>query len=176
VRGGGQGWSESTASATSNGSSSRFAHLSFGPGDAHKRALSNYYHVQDYLPPDPIPASELKNGSIMLRYANAAPPAMPQADSNGNAPLLCGLTGKPLPFPQLVDPRTLEEKVSVMSAPVRAVNKNTKEAKKRVLMQGKYSLLVTGSSHYEREKERSQGRNSIIDFITEVSSARGGSR
>lgn len=27
---------------------------SFGPGDSHKRAMENYYHVQDSLPPEPL--------------------------------------------------------------------------------------------------------------------------
>ena len=95
---------------------------SFGPGDAHKRAMSNYYHVQDSLPPKPLRPSELKvrrrrsfrrvtvaaanaarlfrspQGSIMLYYDNTAPPPMPQG--GGERGLLDGLTGREIPFPR----------------------------------------------------------------------------
>lgn len=148
---------------------------SFGPGDAHKRALDNYYHVQDSLPPEPIPAAVLGNGSIMLRYANAAPPAMPASDAGGTTPLMCGLTGKALPFPQIVDPRSLEEKISIESASLRALKKNTAEPKKRILVHGNYNLQGKLDSHYEREKERTERNGSILDFITEVSSMGGNS-
>ena len=101
---------------------------SFGPGDAHKRAMSNYYHVQASLPPKPLRPSELK-GSIMLYYDNTAPPPMPQGDDE--KPLLDGMTGKPLPFPQVVDPMTAEQRTELEAMPAKVLRKNTREPKKR---------------------------------------------
>jgi hypothetical protein len=45
---------------------------SFGPGDSHKRAMENYYHVQDSLPPEPLTGKEMRKAkSIMLYYDNS---------------------------------------------------------------------------------------------------------
>ena len=113
---------------------------SFGPGDSHKMALENYYHVQDSLPPEPVPARSLKNGSVMLMYSNAAPPSMPMMKEDEEPPLMCGLTGKPLPYPSVVDPRSVEEEVSFQLLPLRALNKNSREPRRRVLVQQSHNM------------------------------------
>ena len=51
--------------------------------------------------------------------------------------------------------------------PAKALRKNTREPKKRVLVEGK----IKTTSHYEREKMRSQRSASIFDSIVDMPSA-----
>ena len=57
---------------------------SFGPGDAHKRARANYYHVLDTLPPPELKVGECPNP--LIYYKDSAPPPL-----KGKGSLLCGV-------------------------------------------------------------------------------------
>ena len=56
------------------------------------------------------------------------PPAHPSKKDGG---LLCGATGKEIPFPHVVDYRNQKEKLRFKSSPVKAMNKNTGEGGQR---------------------------------------------
>ena len=60
---------------------------SFGPGDAHKRARANYYHVLDSLPPAELTVGECPNP--LIYYKDSAPPPIKEEGS-----LLCGISGE----------------------------------------------------------------------------------
>ncbi|GMI10598.1 hypothetical protein TrVE_jg2263 [Triparma verrucosa] len=130
---------------------------SFGPGDSHKRAMENYYHVQDSLPPEPLTGKEMRKAkSIMLYYDNSAPPCMPVMGSKDV--LMDGVTGTVLPFPLVVDHRTAEEEVNFKTMPVKALKKQTGVVKKRVIVEGKIK-------YYDQQKEESKKTSSLFDSL-----------
>ncbi|GMI37202.1 hypothetical protein TeGR_g2291 [Tetraparma gracilis] len=139
---------------------------SIGPGDAHKRSLANYYHVSDHLAPDPLDEGEVP-GSIILHYENSAPPMRPVPHpSKPDAGLLCGATGKEIPFPHVSDYRDEQEKLRFASSPVKALNKNTSQTgqrSKRVLQYG------------NRKPTTSTVLLDYIDEVTAAGSSAGGS-
>jgi hypothetical protein len=110
---------------------------SIGPGDAHERSLANYYHVQDSLAPDPLGPGEVP-GSMINFYENSAPPMRPPENpAERDRGLLCGATGKEIPYPHVVDYRTETERVNFEAYGMKALNKNTTEQPRRVLQYGK---------------------------------------
>ncbi len=138
---------------------------SLGPGDAHKRALANYYHVRDSLPPEPLKMGEAPT-SVILYYEQSAPPPLPVPEPDApDTGLLCGATGKPIPYPHVIDYKSPSEKLSFLSRPLQALKKNTSERPKRMVTKGKRP------SHFKIEQARQAKSSSILDYLSDVESS-----
>jgi len=155
---------------------------SIGPGDAHARALANYYHVQDHLAPPPLEPGVVP-GAI-LYYENSAPPMRPldmplqemkegrvEAKDKG---LLCGASGKEIPYPHVVDYRDEKERLAFLSTGIKAITKNTapNPHPTRKLQYGNRPVGGTASLIFDHlDSVTSSATPSVADDVVSVASS-----
>jgi len=137
---------------------------SFGPGDAHKRAMDNYYHVVDSLPPNELKVGECPNP--LLYYKEAAPPPLKQSttkSNNNTRGLLCGISGKPIPYPHVLNYRSVEEKNSFFLKPLKTLSKGAALDEKKRELHTKSTLMrkmFTNPEEVDRDYDDDEGGDS----------------